>query len=174
MKFCTYLGDEFKQKVADLVANNITTICTNSSEFVSTIMTLITDTVRTKVEETVLTPMRQSRFTPSVARIATEKALNMVLTLLNNPVTRTTVSTPIVIAMSTAPALAACSAGNNDTVKAIVLTAINTGIDTLCKSPQMNVAVETAAVPSNVAPVQPSVRRRKTMRKSRRTRRNRR
>ena len=137
-------------------------------------MNLITDTVRTKVEKTVLTPMRQSSFTPSVARIATETALNMVLTLLNNPVTRTTVSTPIVIAMNTPAALAACNAGNNDTVKTIVLTAINTAINTLCNSPQMNVAVETAAVPSNVAPVQPSVRRRKTMRKSRKNIRNRR
>lgn len=142
MGFCDYLGPDFKDKLVNLIKDNFSLLCNNPSGFIIKVI----DTMKEKISA----KLKVSTIPGSGAvRIAMEQTLDIMKTQAG------LVAGPLQIALATPPAVAACRAGQSDTVMAVLKQAIDTSFTKICGEAAAKAIKEENAVAAQPVVAQP-------------------
>jgi len=142
MGLCDYLGPDFKDKLVNLIKDNFSLLCNNPSGFIIKVI----DTMKEKISA----KLKVSTIPGSGAvRIAMEQTLDIMKTQAG------LVAGPLQIALATPPAVAACRAGQSDTVMAVLKQAIDTSFTKICGEAAAKAIKEENAVAAQPVVAQP-------------------
>ena len=119
MGFCDYLGPDFKDKLINLIKDNFGLLCNNPSEFIKHVIDVMKEKISAKLKASTIPGS-------GAVRIAMEQTLDIMKTQAG------LVAAPLQIALATPPAIAACKAGQSDTVMTVLKQAIDTSFTKIC------------------------------------------
>jgi len=144
MGICDYLGPDFKNNLVDMIKKKFSDLCNNPSKFIEDIIDVMQEKISKK--------LRASTIPGSGAvRIAMETALSAMKTQSG------LVAAPLQVALATPPAMAACKAGESDTVLAVLKRAIDTSFARICGDTAVNTIINAAPTVAGVPTVSPQM-----------------